>query len=59
MSSFKDELLAELEGMEQEELEKDLLDIPAGSSKLPDDTIGVDDLPAVRKYPQRRGITLR
>ncbi|KAL5467534.1 hypothetical protein EMCRGX_G031778 [Ephydatia muelleri] len=43
----EDELLAELEGMEQEELEKDLLQVPAGSSMLPEDTIGVDDLPAV------------
>lgn len=47
--STKDELLAELEGMEQEELEKDLLEVPAGSSRLPEDTIGVDDLPSVRK----------
>ena len=35
--------------MEQEELEKDLLEVPAGSSRLPEDTIGVDDLPSVRK----------
>ena len=49
LSPLKDELLAELEGMEQEDLEKDLLEVPAGSSKLPEDTIGVDDLPSVRK----------
>ena len=47
---LKDELLAELEGMEQEDLEKDLLEVPAGSSRLPDDTIGVDDLPSVRTH---------
>ena len=47
--SLKDELLAELEGMEQEELEKDLLEIPAAGSKLPEDTVGLDDLPSVRK----------
>ena len=55
LSPVQDELLAELEGMEQEELEKDLLQVPAGSSKLPEDTIGADDLPAVRKYLQWRG----
>eukprot|EP00731_Ephydatia_muelleri_P026118 Em0018g218a len=43
----EDELLAELEGMEQEELEKDLLEIPAAGSKLPEDTVGLDDLPSV------------
>ena len=47
--SLKDDLLAELEGMEQEELEKDLLEIPAAGSKLPEDTVGLDDLPSVRK----------
>ena len=36
--------------MEQDELEKDLLEVPAGGSRLPQDTIGVDDLPSVRKY---------
>ena len=42
----QDELLQELEELEQEEVEKDLLEVGPTSTELP----GLDSLPEVRKY---------
>ena len=46
----QDDLLAELEEMEQEELEKGLLEV--GEASNPIQTDPLDELPAVRKYLQ-------
>ena len=43
---LQDELLQELEELEQEEVEKDLLQVGPTSTELP----GLDNLPEVRKY---------
>ena len=43
---LQDELLQELEELEQEEVEKDLLEVGPPSTELP----GLDNLPEVRKY---------
>ena len=43
---LQDELLQELEELEQEEVEKDLLEVGPTSTELP----GLDNLPEVRKY---------
>ena len=48
IASFQDDLLAELEEMEQEELEKDLLEVETPSDPV-EDSLGLDELPEVRK----------
>jgi len=45
--SFQDELLQELEELEQEDVEKELLEVGTPSTEIP----GLDSLPEVRKFP--------
>ena len=48
--SLQDDLLAELEELEQEELESDLLEVGEPTKPLADVSSPLDELPEVRKY---------
>lgn len=47
---FQDDLLAELEELEQEELEKDLLEVEPSSAF---ETDPLEELPSIRKFSQQ------